>query len=167
VTNEAWKNGYRALKLAFPDREMPEDQRKARGDLYRQKLDDLTDEQWFKAVDRCLDSERFFPAIATLRGHAKPQEPTEAQAVAVFEQVIDAGEYSPHGTYWAARNIREKLGPAAAEAFGAAGGHGAFSFMSERDLPFTRKKFVEAYTAAVRLDPKLALPEAKKPELTA
>ena len=167
VKNEAWMKGYGMLTLAFPERERTPERDKARGDLYRTKLDDLTDEQWLKAVDICLGSEVFFPAIATLRGYAKPAEPTEAQAVAVFDQVIDAGEYNPHGTQWRERTIREKFGPAAAEAFMVAGGQGAFASLSERNLPFTRKAFVEAYVAAVRLDPKLALPEAKPPELTA
>ena len=167
VTNEAWKKGYRTLKLAFSDREVPEEQRKARGDLYRRKLDDLTDEQWMKAVNRCLDTETFFPAIATLRNYGKPPEPTEAQAVAVFEQVVECREYRPNGSIWHLRKIRETLGPAAAEGFAAAGGQAAFAWLAERDLPFVRKNFVEAYTAAVRLDPKLALPEAKTPELTA
>ena len=58
------------LLLAFPDRELKPEDRKARGDLYRKRLDDLTDEQWTKAVNRCLDIETFFPTIAVLRGHA-------------------------------------------------------------------------------------------------
>lgn len=158
--------GYRDLSV-LPDRESSPASSSVRGEVYRRKLNDLSDKEWLRAVNRCLDAHTFFPAIATLRMHAKPQEPTEAQAVAVFEQVIECREYRPHGSIWSSRQIREKLGTAAVEGFMAAGGTAAFAYLSERDLPFTRKKFVEAYTAAVRLDPSLALPEAKTPELTA
>ena len=167
MTNESWARGIAKLALAFPEREMTQAAQKARGDLYRQKLDDLSDGQWLHAVDVCLDQEVFFPAIAVLRKSAAPPAQTEILAMAAFDAVIDAGEYNPYGTQWNARCIREKLGPAAADAFVVAGGHGAFANLGERNLPFVRRAFVEAYLAAVQSDPKHALPEPKKPELPA
>jgi len=167
MNDKAWIAGMGDLALAFPGGFTPE-QQAARGELYRRKLDDLTDAEWLKAADRCVDEHKgYFPAVALLRELAKPPAVSEAQAVTVFDQVIDAGEYNPHGTQWRVRTIREKFGPAVAEAFTAAGGQGAFAGLSERNLPFVRKAFVEAYVAAVRAAPVRALPEAKKPELPA
>ena len=167
MDDRSWTEGMTKLVGAFPNSDITPEAFRSRGGLYREELDELTGEEWLRAVKSALRGCRFFPSIADLLGYAKPAEPTEAQAVAVFEQVIECREYRPNGSIWLPRTIRAKVGPAALEAYMAAGGRSAFVWMPERDLPFTRKKFVEAYTAAVRLDPRLALPEAKKPELTA
>lgn len=74
---------------------------------------------------------------------------------------------------WDARLIRERLGDAAAQAFTAAGGQGAFAHLSASD-PFIRKRFTEAYIAAVtvRRDGAVPLallaeprPEPQRPQL--
>lgn len=167
MTNEAWARGIAMLALGFPEREMTQEAQKARGDLYRQKLDDLSDGQWLHAVDVVLEQEVYFPAIAVLRRIAAPPQLTEVQALTVFDAVVECRHYKPNGSIWITQVIREKLGPAAADAFTVAGGHGAFSMLGERSLPFVRKAFVAAYLAAVTAEPKRALPEARKPELPA
>jgi hypothetical protein len=97
---------------------------------------------------------RFFPTVAELldalhehRGERLP----EAEAVEAYERVLGAGTYTPQGgTTWNYRAVRESCGVAAAEAFLAAGGDGAFR--SNWDEAKRRAAFVRAYAAAVRDD---------------
>lgn len=58
---------------------------------------------------------------------------------------------------WDPRLIRERLGRAAAEGFIAAGGEGAFANLSESD-PFVRKRFSEAYLAALSTEREAGVP---------
>jgi hypothetical protein len=63
--------------------------------------------------------------------------------------------------------IGERFGPLAAEAFHAAGGSGAFAGeQDERNLPFLRKRFCEAYQASAeamdRGEPVLTLPVPRR-----
>lgn len=137
---------------------MNAEQEAARGDLYRRKLDHLTDEQWLRAVDVYMSRNKFFPAVAELLELAKPMT-GHSDALVMFERVMDCYSYNPQiGTTWQYEKILRKLGRAAAEGFAAAGGPGAFGAMTDRDESFVYRRFAEAYLAAVRNDPQLVLP---------
>lgn len=76
----------------------------------------------------------------------------DSEAVVAYDRVLESGTYTAEsGTIWSFRGVREKCGPAAAEAFLAAGGHSAFATTwneAER-----RERFVEAYQASARAEP--------------
>ncbi len=134
-------------------------------DVYHEALSDLTDEQWALAVRQAVRTSEFMPRPAVLLKAAAVDVKLLANAVRVFDSVLESGEYNPHGTVWSYRAIRNSIGPAAAEAFSAAGGPSEFrrlaegdSRIADRDLPFTRNRFTDAYIAAVRADSRLALP---------
>jgi len=78
VTDEGWVKGYGMLVVAFPPRGMSAGEQKARGALYREKLDHLADEQFLRAAGFCIDRERFFPPVAVLLGSAGPKQDPEA-----------------------------------------------------------------------------------------
>lgn len=97
---------------------------------------------------------KFFPTVAelldALREHRGERLP-EAEAVEAYERVLGCGIYTPQGgTSWSFRAVREACGPAAAEAFLAAGGDNGFR--STWDEAKRRAAFVRAYAQAVRAD---------------
>lgn len=118
-------------------------------ELFWRFLDDLGDAEFARAVAIHLQTSRFFPTVAELREHVTPKVNFHAQAVLAFEQVVKTGVHSPVGTRWSIRTVAEVVGPVAAEAFAAAGASSAFEQeQGERDLPYLRKRFVDAYVAA-------------------
>ena len=96
---------------------------------------------WFPKVVELLDALREFRGLPNL----------DAEAVAAYERVLDAGVYSAEGTSWQFRAVVDSCGKAAAEAFLEAGGHNAFAW-GGRDEPKRRERFVSAYRAAARED---------------
>ncbi len=113
-------------------------------------LADLTIEDFERAVGLHMQASRFFPTIAELRERVTPAVNFTAEAVLALQRVIATGVHDATvGTRWTIRRVAELVGPVAAEAFAAAGGSSAFEHeQSERNLPFLRKRFVEAYVAA-------------------
>lgn len=118
-------------------------------ELYWQMLGDLSDEDFTRAVAVSLQTSRFFPTIAELRQTVTPYSSPQAEAGLAFERVSGLGQYSPQGYRWNIRIIAQVVGPCAAEAFAAAGGSRAFEQeQGERNLPFLRNRFIDAYTSA-------------------
>jgi hypothetical protein len=118
-------------------------------ELFWRFLEDLSDADFQRAVQVHIQTSRFFPTIAELREHVTPKTNPAAEAVLAFGQVVKSGTYSPTGTRWSIRRVAELVGPIAAEAFAAAGASSAFEQeQGERDLPYLRKRFVDAYVAA-------------------
>ena len=172
MDDRAWTEGMLKLVAAFPDRDITPEAFRARGDIYRERLDDLTDAQWLRAVSVCLDLERFFPAIATLRGYAHVDDGdglllTEGQAF--LERVLNGlgASYLPQaGTTWNLRKIVEGTNPAFGEALGAGGGVGALANCDpDIGVPIRDRKILETYVAVARQSPQLRKPE-ERPELT-
>lgn len=140
----------------------------------RQELDDLTLEVYTEAVCPLVDpaewdefvlaairTGRFtwFPKVAELvdalrefRGAA----PLDAEAVQAYERVIASSTYLPEaGARWVYRDVVERCGKAAAEAFLAAGGDEAFR--SEYRSQERRAAFLAAYQRAAREQPETRL----------
>lgn len=102
--------------------------------------------QWFPKVGEILDALREFRGAPSLL----------AEGALAYERVLTAGTYTAEaGRFWTYRDVQEKCGAAAAEAFLAAGGHNAFATTWEESK--RREKFLSAYTDAVRDDPSAAL----------
>lgn len=75
MTDAAWLKGHHDLVVAFPDRDMSNEYAHDRGKLYRDHLDDLSEEQWFHAVATAIQHERWFPTVAALRDYATAWHP--------------------------------------------------------------------------------------------
>jgi hypothetical protein len=114
----------------------------------------LSVEQWEKAVGRALEDERFFPPPAVLLRYALPAGVPQARAVEVYLHLVD-GYQSGRGMDQ--RDIGEKFGPAARDAFLAAGGRHAFEWCEEASEPFRRKAFVDAWVEVYEQSPAAAL----------
>ncbi len=134
-------------------------------------LSDLEDAEFQLAVAKLCagwksSPAEMFPLPATIRAYARPYVDPAAAAVRLFDQVQRLGDYLPTGTRWSMAKIGQQLGWAAAEAFSAAGGSSAFANLTERDLPFVRKAFVDAYLrAADAASKRLAPPVQERPAL--
>jgi len=164
TTRREFADGIAALESVWPNRSLSREQSKARVAAYFDALGDLDGDTWRGAVLITLRTwrPRFygdFPTPLELRQAVAP-DASSAEAGAMFELVMQCREYRPEGSVWSARKIREDLGPAAAEAFAAVGGHGAFAWVDVRDRPFLLKRFAEAYRAAVKANGTPALPGA-------
>ncbi len=96
----------------------------------------------FPAAAELLD------ALAEFRGRPS----LEGEAVQAYERVLASSVYTPEGgASWTYRQVRERCGAAAAEAFLAAGGHHAFA--TTWDEARRRERFVAAYRAEARERP--------------
>jgi hypothetical protein len=133
--------------------------------LYWMQLEDLTDQEFAESARLAVQREKFFPPVAVLRELARPFVDPNAEAVEAFERVVKLAEHDPRtGSYWRLGRIAEEVGDIAAEAYVAAGATRAFAHeLQDRDAPFLRKRFVDAYVTAweaKRQGRKLALPES-------
>jgi len=161
MTEERFAKGMKALGIAF-GREVSDDVSK----LYFGLLKGLTDAQWNRAVTHALTHERFFPPPAVLieaAGANASQEPILAEAGRALDAVIECRTYSAEaGALWSQREIRERLGDAAADAFVAVGGGGRLRWITEEGRPFLVRDFTAAYLEA-RKAGRRALPPAPPP----
>ena len=143
-------------------------------EVYREALGPEVDaDEWEAFTLNCVRCDRFswFPKVSEIRDALReyrgdPRLPVEA--VAAYERVMECGTYHPeHGTRWSYREIRERCGLAAAEAFMAAGSHNGFAHTPEKyGDAFRRKLFVEEYILAARGNPEgRLLPAAPEPRL--
>lgn len=117
---------------------------------------DAAEWQAFCAVAVKRSSWTFLPGVPALLDalrEARGYQGLEAEATTAYDRVLNAGTYSPEGgTTWIYREIRAKCGPAAAEAFLAAGGHSAFATTYGEQKRHDR--FVAAYVQAARAEPR-------------
>lgn len=162
MTRPAFFGAMAKLAVAF-NRELDKPQIR----VYAEALADLEPVELEHAVTLAIARETFFPPVAVLRRYAKPPVNTQAEAVRLFERIkAHPTGYSPFiGSYWDERTIRNTLGPAAGEAFMAAGGSSAFESLDERSQPFVRKAFVEAVEKVAAADPAALEPPRAQPKL--
>src|SRR5262249_10276447 len=129
---------------------------------YYAALQDETDpEEWeaFCKVAAKRHGWRFLPGVAELHEALRAfqgEEPLDVEAITAYDRVLGAGVYTAEGsTSWTFQRVRETCGPAAAEAFLAAGGHHAFATTYRESQ--RREAFLAAYMTAVRADPSTRL----------
>ena len=115
----------------------------------------LTGDQWNQAVRRALEAESFFPPPAVLLRYGSNEGAPQARAVEMYERILSHYET---GSQLGPREVREKYGEAAMEAFVSAGGTRAFAWCEPASEPFRRKAFVEAWCEVVEVEPHAALP---------
>jgi hypothetical protein len=123
----------------------------------------LNTQQWLKAVDRCLESESYFPPPAVLLRYGADDRVLAAAAGDAYERIVACYERGDNIGY---REVQERFGHAAAEGFVAAGGSRRFAWCEPDDEPFRLKDFRAAYVEQAEVDPISALPageaEAKR-----
>jgi len=157
MNDEAWIKGMGELVMAYPDgRDLSPERTRAMGEVYRKALDELTDEEWLRAVSVAIGKEERLPSPATLLRYGRPAHIVASGAAVAYGEILNQFELGNHPLL---REIRENLGRGAAEAFMAAGGEASFMSADERNAVFRFDKFVKAYEAVVADDPKAALPQ--------
>lgn len=117
--------------------------------LYWHALADLSDAQFQAACSTLLQRAKFFPTVAEFRTASEPYVPVAAVAGLLFDAVCGLSHWTPGGDVWSPTEVSERYGPVACAAFHAAGGSRAFAQeQGDKNLPFLRKRFVEAYADA-------------------
>lgn len=109
---------------------------------------------WERAVRRALEAESFFPAPAVLLRYGQAEGAPQARAMEVYERIVRHYEC---GEQLGPREIAERYGTAAMEAFVAAGGTRAFSWCEPASTPFRAKAWIEAWIETTEQDPGKAL----------
>jgi hypothetical protein len=161
IDREQFARGLAELGITF--KPMPDD---AAVRLYYERLSArLDDEGWWMAVRMAQERHRssFFPAIADLLAWGAAASTSVASAANVaFDLVVHRGSVHDleHGARpcecvppyrWSPAALERRYGVAVARAFVEAGGNAVFIGMLERDAPFIRKRFVDAYTDRVEM----------------
>jgi hypothetical protein len=91
----------------------------------------LADDQWLLAVTRAVRECRWFPRVSELRAFAAPDPGSQlARAAEVFEAIL--GEYEC-GRTLSHRDVVDRWGVVARDAFMAAGGVAAFQWCGDAD----------------------------------
>lgn len=156
---KAFRTGMEELGTAY-DRPIT----KERLDIFGRVVSPrLTTEQWKQAVKRALEAEKFFPAPAVLLRYGLGEGSPRASAITAYEQILHAFE---HGEKLGPRDVGEKWGLAAREAFIAAGGARAFAWCEPDNEPFRRRDFAAAWVETVEQEPARALPPGAEKLLT-
>lgn len=147
MTEATFAAGMAALAEMFPHRTVTPELL----DVYRVALRDLSDAEFQRAVETCLTESRYFPVAAVLREAARPL-PSAGAISLLFDRIEAMAHHDPvSGPWWSLREVQERHGAAAAEAFAAAGGSSAFAAMYEgNNRAFTLKRFSEAFLEAER-----------------
>jgi hypothetical protein len=146
--------GLAALGVAFNREVTPQ-----LAEVYHGVVGPMLDEQqWERAVRRALQSESYFPAPAVLLRYGLADGAPQARAIEVYDRIVREFE---SGRDPGPRDVQERYGDAAMEAFVSAGGSRAFSWCEPSGEPFRRKAFVEGWLETVEQDPDRALPSGE------
>jgi hypothetical protein len=157
VAADTFTEGMAMLELCFRDPSLDKGALQRRKIIYAELIgDDMTDQQWVSAVRRACKECRFFPRPAELMEFARPRECQAARAADVYQEILDHYE---RGHQLAPRDVLEAWGPAARDAFVAAGGQSAFAWCEPDSQPFRLKAFQAAWFEVVKTNPLLALPQ--------
>jgi hypothetical protein len=148
---KAFRTGMESLGAAF-NRAITPELLDIFGGVLAQKL---STEQWAKAVTRALEAETFFPPPAVLLRYGLADGSLAAKAGEVVVAIVRSFE---QGKPLGPRDVREKFGTAAMEAFVAAGGTRAFEWCEAGNEPFRLKTFRESFIEVAEVDPRMALP---------
>lgn len=141
-----YRAGMERLAAAF-DRELTT----ARLTVFWEALADLDGAEFASAVEAVVIGDKEHPAPGRIRQLAREAHGNaRAEAAEAFDRILmRAPRYDPRfGDYWALPDIEEKFGPVGLAAYHAAGGVSAFRSRTDRDLPFLRKAFLDAYEKA-------------------
>lgn len=145
MTEDAFATGMAALAEMFPHRQVTPELL----DVYRLALGDLSDAEFQRGVKTCLTEGRFFPVAAAIREAARPA-PDTGSIARLFDAIEGLVHHDPvSGPWWSLREVVDRFGPAAGEAFSACGGSSAFAALYEaNNRGFTLKTFTQAYLEA-------------------
>jgi hypothetical protein len=142
--------GMAALAVAFGREVTP-----AVAELYHGVLGAKLDAaQWERAVRRALEAESFWPPPAVLLRYGLADGAPQARAVEVYDRLV---RHYEQGEQLGPREVTERYGIAAMEAFVSAGGTRAFAWCEPGGEPFRRKAFVEAWLDVTEQEPQTAL----------
>lgn len=147
---ETMASGLAMLSVAFGREITPQ-----LAEVYHGVLSRLSPEEWERAVRRALEAESFFPPPAVLLGYGRNEGAPKARAAYIYELILRHFEC---GHKLGPREVGEKYGVAAMDAFVAAGSVAAFAWCEPDSQPFRLKAFVEAWIETAAQDPVTALP---------
>ena len=91
MTGQAWIRGMGQLSLAFPRREETPEEISARGNLYREMLSELSDEQFLYAVHEIIRADDWFPTIARILSVGFEYRPQVAGYITEGEEPEELG----------------------------------------------------------------------------
>jgi hypothetical protein len=172
MRNEIWTKGMASLVAVLPPREkLSAGAQKIRGDVYRQKLEHLTDEQWMRTVDLTVEREAYFPTIATLlelstEGNEDLMLAEGQQLLALVLSGAGSSYNAQSGRTWSLRGIVEATNSAFGEAVSSVGLNALANCDPHVGVPIRDRMILKTYAETVRRSPQLRLPAGEaKPEL--
>lgn len=163
ISDRTFAEGMAMLAEAYPQRKVT----RQTLDVYRRALRALDDAEFERAVDTALTAGgEFFPSTGALLRYARPAS-RDGEIAELFEAVERSARYvALRGLVWDDREIGERFGSAAREAFIAAGGSHAFQRLDEGDnRVHALRRFTECYRACERdnrLDELIGLPPSDR-----
>ena len=153
ATSSAIRKALAVLQAVFARDITPE-----LAEAYRIALADVSDDDLGVAVGRCLQTCMFFPVPAELRGAIHVDQAPKVNAADVIAKIASLSTYMPTGyAHPSVPVVRDKLGAAAAEAYGFVGSRRLFSEnQTTRDI--AERDFAATFAATVQDEPRTALP---------
>jgi hypothetical protein len=119
--------------------------------VWKTATDQLTDEEWYQAIEIAIARCEFMPPVEKLIEFVKPsKEAVAIQDWATINQIVPLS--IPE-----ARERLLQLSPQTRTALQAIGGFGAVKCADQRDLPKLEKQFIAAHSQPINI---LALPQA-------
>jgi hypothetical protein len=137
--------GMKKLSDAHPEREVTKDTY----EVYWERLQGLTDEEFQVAVAFALDTMKYFPKISELLDAVHYHKPTARDAWNFLIECAENGR-SPEA-------VLGSIGPALKAGLAAIGGFESFQFTDFKELKFMFKDFKEAFERTMAQGP-VALP---------
>lgn len=131
MTEETFLQGMYRLGLQWREHEMPEDAVA----LYRERLSRLSDREFEKAVNHCLDTCTFYPKISELLKAVQDQGPT---VIDIWNRLLSAAETGK----------KPEMDAATEKALAVLGGWDQFQYTPFEELNFRFKDFKAALQEA-------------------
>lgn len=154
ATSNAIKKALAILQSVFPRDLTPE-----LAEAYHLALADVDDDTLGESVGVCLRTCKFFPVPAELRAAMPRPRALPVDAMGVARQIQSLGHYNPHGwVYPSVKTVREKMGRAAAEAYGTVGSDRLYS-ENETTRGIAERDFAQVLREEIHTDPSAALPQ--------
>lgn len=148
-TEETFIKGMYKLAAGWPEFNLPE----ATIELYRERLAHLSDHEFERAVNHCIDNCQFFPRVKGLLEASRPLFPSPIEA---WNRLLLAA---------AGSGVEPPMDAATKKAMNFIGGWNAICYNPTDQHPFMFARFKEAYLEAQEQEQRQQIGQAAVPQL--